>query len=676
MRPVTLNLGVLIRDPVNDNAWPGADEVIEFNDATCPAVDDEETSWLVEQVFVVMGYDSNQGDSLPAPAGWQVFSMEEATPLIPFWFAEDLEFHAATKITCSNDPDNFYVVGDSFYDVVNAFNVCCGAPNIQTQALSLKLSNRDLEPGVEYPCGTQAVFTWLVIYGNNETRPNLSARFDIVLTRADMSESLAGSFSSFVLPPTGQIKKAWPDDFIGMTIDGINLVANTVPPGPSDRQVKDFDFGTIQVTANVLDENFDVIITDSNTWALPGTQCGAGCISPYPDPITFPPATLGVPYTQVIQLAGAGPWAFTPITAPDWLEGTLNPANGEVTYTGIPDVLGDNLEVTFKAENCGEPITEETPFAEIVFDVKPVFEFLARTSISNQPWYKVCWANFLGLFVAVSQQDGSGTQVATSPDGITWTLRSTPGNVNWNDVVAFESLGRVVAVGTGDTGAVMWSDDGILWTAANIELGQWRGVTPTEDQGAVLTVGSLGSNRVQYSSNAVGWDPGFAPNLNNWYSIAYSPELQLFVAVAITGTGNQVMTATSTDFETWTPRTTPGPSRTWFKVIWCSELGLFIAVSGTGPFSQRVMTSPDGIIWNLRTAANVNAAWLGLAYGDGLLVAVANTAVGPEKQAMKSFDGITWEEVDAPASPWTSVAYNGSDRFVAVGTNVLATADW
>jgi len=39
------------------------------------------------------------------------------------------------------------------------------------------------------------------------------------------------------------------------------------------------------------------------------------------------------------------------------------------------------------------------------------------------------------------------------------------------------------------------------------------------------------------------------------------------------------------------------------------------------------MTSPDGINWTLRTSAADNN-WLGVTYGNGLFVAVANTGTG------------------------------------------------
>lgn len=275
MRPVILTLGVLIRDPVNDNAWPGVDEVIEFNDTTCPAVEDEETKWLIEQVFVVMGYDSNQGDSIPAPAGWQIFTVDEARYLIPGWLAESLEFHAATKIMCSNDPDNFYVVGNSYFDVVNAFNVCCGTPNIQTQALVFKQSNYSLNPDDELPpCGAEAQFKWLAIRSASDIR-NLIYTFRVILRNTDLTiEIVKDWIFEQSLPSTQQLIKQWPADFIGELFGSFTLVANDVVPGVNEYQVRDFDNGTIVVTSQIIDADTEMTISmQEQEFILPGTDC-------------------------------------------------------------------------------------------------------------------------------------------------------------------------------------------------------------------------------------------------------------------------------------------------------------------------------------------------------------------------------------------------------------------
>ena len=74
---------------------------------------------------------------------------------------------------------------------------------------------------------------------------------------------------------------------------------------------------------------------------------------------------------------------------------------------------------------------------------------------------------------------------------------------------------------------------------------------------------------------------------NLWYSVCWSPELTLFVAVAFSGTGNRVMT--SPDGINWTIRTSAADNN-WVSVCWSPELTLFVAVAYTGT-GNRVMTS-------------------------------------------------------------------------------------
>ena len=116
-----------------------------------------------------------------------------------------------------------------------------------------------------------------------------------------------------------------------------------------------------------------------------------------------------------------------------------------------------------------------------------------------------------------------------------------------------------------------------------------------------------------------------------WLSVAWSPELSLFVAVAFSGT-NQL--ATSPDGITWTGRTmvTGG----WTGVVWSSELSLFVAVAYSG--TNQLATSPDGITWTGRTM--VTGGWNRITWSPELSLFVAVEYQG--NQFATSTDGINW----------------------------------
>ena len=56
----------------------------------------------------------------------------------------------------------------------------------------------------------------------------------------------------------------------------------------------------------------------------------------------------------------------------------------------------------------------------------------------------------------------------------------------------------------------------------------------------------------------------------------------------------------------WTSRISAADNQ-WQSVCWSPELSLFCAVAYTGA-GNRVMTSPDGIKWTIRTSA-ANTLW-------------------------------------------------------------------
>ena len=151
-----------------------------------------------------------------------------------------------------------------------------------------------------------------------------------------------------------------------------------------------------------------------------------------------------------------------------------------------------------------------------------------------------------------------------------------------------------------------------------------------------------------------GWTARTSAADNQWLSVCWSPELSLFCAVAITGTGNRVMT--SPDGINWTARTTPADIN-WVSVCWSPELGLFCAVANTGT-GNRVMTSPDGINWTARTSV-VDNQWYSVCWSPelGLFCAVANTGTG--NRVMTSPNGTNWTaRTSAADSTWRSVCWS------------------
>jgi hypothetical protein len=197
-----------------------------------------------------------------------------------------------------------------------------------------------------------------------------------------------------------------------------------------------------------------------------------------------------------------------------------------------------------------------------------------RTSSVDRQWQAVTYGN--GTFVAVADS-GTGNRVMTSPDGVTWTSRVSAGDHDWNSVTYGNGTFVAVSQTAGVGNQVMTSPDGITWT-------------------------------IQTSAADLFWQ-----------SVTYGNGL--FVAVAYSGTGNRVMT--SPDGVTWTSRTSAA-DLFWWSVTYGDGLFVAVANSGTG---NRVMTSPDGITWTSRVN-DVDNDYKSVTYDNGLFVAVSSTGTG------------------------------------------------
>lgn len=218
-----------------------------------------------------------------------------------------------------------------------------------------------------------------------------------------------------------------------------------------------------------------------------------------------------------------------------------------------------------------------------------------------------------------------------------WGPRTTPESAWTSVVLAFsQTIRRFVAVGTTTSTRVMFSNPNPPLSDPSFLFPVWTGVVLSGDL------------------------------LQEWTSVAFSPELGRLAAVARTGVGVRVMT--SDDFaQVWASRSSSADNE-WTAVVWASELALFVAVAASGE-GNRVMTSADGIVWaNRASAADISWAAISWAPELSLLVAVANTGAG--NRVMVSSDGISWDTRPSAAdSSWSSIAWSGElGIFVAVAS--------
>jgi hypothetical protein len=273
----------------------------------------------------------------------------------------------------------------------------------------------------------------------------------------------------------------------------------------------------------------------------------------------------------------------------------------------------------------------------------------------------------IGMFVIGNNQDlYADAPILTSPDGETWTKRSSDDatNVSQWRVCYSKDLGLLVAVGKG-TNRVITSTDGITWTARTGVTGIYYAVTWSPELGLFCAVGySLTPDDDTYvmtSPDGINWTSRTPiATYNTWYDICWSPELTLFVAV---GTDNNSV-MTSPDGINWTERT--GATGECSGVCWSPELSLFVAVG----YDSYVMTSPDGINWTSRTPPSgpTQSMWNKVAWSPelGLFAACASSG---DHRIMTSPDGETWTERSvSDTSPMVDICWSPElSLFVSCG---------
>jgi hypothetical protein len=164
-------------------------------------------------------------------------------------------------------------------------------------------------------------------------------------------------------------------------------------------------------------------------------------------------------------------------------------------------------------------------------------DWVSTAGLNSNGWYSVTYAD--GKFVAVAGSGGSN-KVMYSEDGINWTATpSSNDSNNWQSVTY--GNGKFVAVASSGTNRVMYSEDGINWTgvpSVNESL-PWKGVTYGD--GIFLAVSSGIGNRIMYSTDAINWNDAMPfDDRSDWCAVTYGNGK--FVAVSSSAnSGSSIM---------------------------------------------------------------------------------------------------------------------------------------
>jgi hypothetical protein len=207
-----------------------------------------------------------------------------------------------------------------------------------------------------------------------------------------------------------------------------------------------------------------------------------------------------------------------------------------------------------------------------------IWNAASTSGVLNSPFGYVAYG--AGLFV-VLRSYGSGTQYITSPDGITWTLRTFAIAVEPGAIIFANNQFVLVT----KSATVLTSPDGLTWTTRTGINKVWNRLT--YGNSLYVAVESVTST-VMYSSDGITWTANSLNGITTrgYNSIAFGNGK--FVALGSSTSSNMV--AVSTNATSWTEYPTL-PAGIWGGLAFGD--GVFWAAGTTGG-----AVSTDGITWS------------------------------------------------------------------------------
>ena len=274
-------------------------------------------------------------------------------------------------------------------------------------------------------------------------------------------------------------------------------------------------------------------------------------------------------------------------------------------------------------------------------------------------WRGVAWSPTLNLFVAVGDNHATNYEAITSSDGINWSEATGMPDGGYTDIVWSPEEAIFVAVQT--LGPIATSPDGITWTQriTPADIDDLRGICWSADKSLFVSVGSNDVDRVVTSPDGFIWtDRDTVGDAYYWNDVTYSPSLGLFCAVSNFVPSNQTA-MTSTDGITWTLRTMADTFQPQ-GVDWSPSLGMFVAAG-----NNIINTSTDGITWTTQTPpAGSNDFSAVFWCAEMAKFFISNLSVN---LLSYSSDGINWSNtVITDSHNWERMAYSPSLKRLVV----------
>jgi hypothetical protein len=281
----------------------------------------------------------------------------------------------------------------------------------------------------------------------------------------------------------------------------------------------------ISRTSGTTKEITKIIYINNQYVALGWTDSTAGASFTSSNGITWTHSSSGIPLDsssrKPISLSGIT-YGFNQYLAVASYPGTSLTSPNGTSWTVAGIIPFFVLDVTF-GNNLYVAVGTNAAFSSGSICTSPDgITWTARTSGTINSLYKVAYAN--NLYVAAGVQ---GT-ILTSPDGITWTTRTSKPGANLSGI----AYGNNQYVVVGNSSSYFTSPDGITWTARTTPYQALIGITYGNNE--FVAVG--GAGKIYTSPDAITWTArisGFSTNYN-FNSVIYANNQ--YVAVGTLGT--------------------------------------------------------------------------------------------------------------------------------------------
>jgi len=438
---------------------------------------------------------------------------------------------------------------------------------------------------------------------------------------------------------------------------------------------------------------------------------------------------LGDAYAHISDASAAHAASAISATATGWLGSTNQQAvNAEIVTDlaattdgasgairiGAPAVTGTNYSLTAgTVEAQLETLAQQTD--DIATTTLSYLSSLSSqlrghvwmTSGKSYPLYSVAYSPTLKLFCAVGGTASTSAYILTSPDGITWTQRTSAisstyaplTKVFWSTL--FSRFICISGTSTTAANAIQTSTDGITWTkpvsdTTTVVLGGSTEFTYGYTSGSMLFImpATPGVNAVAVTYNGTTWATITLPSgffssssltINRW---SYHTGAAKLVGVGYNGgsTGNIIYYSNAgtaiTTASTWTSITSTNTACTFHDIAYGGGWALAVGYAASGTC---VYSSNNATTWNAcdNTATNL---WKCVAYDSETtyFVSMSASGTGDSNHRVGFNIGINTTtfgngHIKYPGY-WRGIAYgNGmlvavGDRYSGSGAGVIASS--